>query len=48
MNLGDWQALRQFRQSDKHFMEVGQIVQHHWIEQIRIAKTVILFAYFKE
>lgn len=48
MELGDSIASGQLGQRDEHFLEVGQIVQHHRIEHIRFAQSVNRFAYRQE
>lgn len=39
MQLSHTTAARQFRQTQQHLVEIGQIVQHHRIEHIGVAQT---------
>lgn len=40
MKMGDVRAARQLGQGYQHFVKVSQVVQHHRIEQVRLAQSI--------
>lgn len=48
MHLLDLAALRQLGQRDEHAMEVGEVVEHRWLEEIGVPDPKVIVAHVQE